>query len=259
MTTRGKTTDTTTAITVIEVSQGEATFRLMGQTPLIQEAVGEKARRELLLPRGRKNATEKAITLKHDPREEFMSSAYIVNDGPTALAMPATAFKDAIRTAALDLTGVSKAEIGRLTYVVGDMVPIWGTPELLMSIVRSADMNKTPDVRTRPIVRRWAAEVTIRFVKPKMNESAIARLLVAAGMTVGIGGWRQEKGSGNYGMFRIATPDDDTDFAAIVEHGGRVAQEEALRAPSAYDEQTAELLSWFEEEVESRKLRGVMA
>ena len=140
--------------------------------------------------------------------------------------------------------------------VVGDMVPIWGVPELLMSIVRSADMNHTPDVRTRPIIRHWATEITVRFVRPKMNEAAIVHLLVAAGMTVGVGGWRQEKGSGNYGLFHIATPDDDRDFAAIVERGGRVAQEEALQAPICYDEQTADLLAWYEEEIGVRKLRG---
>ena len=251
-----KRVEASTAITVVEVSQGEATFRLMGETPLIQEAVGEKARRELLLPSGRKNATERATTLKHNPREEFAASAYLMKDGPTRLGMPATAFKDALRTAALDLAGVSKTEIGRLTYVVGDMVPIWGVPEVLMSIVRSADMNHTPDVRTRPIIPRWAAQVTVRFVRPKMTESAIARLLVAAGMTVGIGGWRQEKGSGNYGMFRIATPDDDKEFREIVAQGGRVAQEEALRNPSAFDEATSQLLEWYESEVDVRRLKG---
>jgi hypothetical protein len=251
-----KATTVNTSITVIEVSQGEVTFRLLGETPLIQEAVGEKARRELLLPRGRMNAAAKATSLKHDPRAEFLASTYRVRSGPTQLAMPATAFKDAIRTAALDLTGVSKAEIGRLTYVVGDMVPVWGVPELLMSIVRSSDINRTPDVRTRPILRRWATEVTIRFTRPKMTEAAIARLLVAAGMTAGVGGWRQEKGSGNYGLFRIVTQEDDATWREIVASGGREAQEEALRAPVCYDEQTADLLDWYEEEVGIRKMRG---
>jgi hypothetical protein len=98
------------AITVIEVSQGEATFKLLGETPMIQEAVGEKARRELLLPSGRKNATERATTQKHMPYEEFLASTYQTDDGPTALSMPATAFKDALRTAALDLTGARRRE-----------------------------------------------------------------------------------------------------------------------------------------------------
>lgn len=248
-----------TAITVVEVSQGEATFRILGTTPLIQEAVGEKARRELLLPSGRKNATEKATTLKHDPHREFLASAYVSDEGPTRLAMPAESFKDALRTAALDLTGVSKTEIGRLTHVVatlpGNKIPVWGVPELLMSVVRSADMNRTPDIRTRPIIPRWATEITVRFVRPKMTEAAIARLLVAAGITAGVGGWRPEKGSGNYGMFAIATPDDDKEFQAIMQQG-RAAQEEALAAPQCHDEQTADLLSWYEEEVVLRKLKG---
>src|SRR5829696_6135500 len=96
------------AISVIQVSQDETTFRLFGTTPLIQEAVSDKARRELLFPRGRLNAAAKATTLKHSPREEYVAGMYRVRSGPTLLAMPATSFKDAIRTAALDLTGVSK-------------------------------------------------------------------------------------------------------------------------------------------------------
>jgi hypothetical protein len=248
------------AITVIEVSQGEATFKLLGETPMIQEAVGEKARRELLLPSGRKNATERATTQKHMPYEEFLASTYQTDDGPTALSMPATAFKDALRTAALDLTGVTKSEIGRLTYVVGDQVPIYGMPELLMSVVRSADINRTPDIRTRPIIPAWCAQLTVRFVRPKVNEEAITRLLVAAGMTVGIGGWRQEKGSGNYGLFRIASSDADmAQFDRIVAMGSRDVQLAALGNPECYDPETESLLAWYTEEVEARRSRGVSA
>lgn len=127
-----------------------------------------------------------------------------------------------------------------------------------MSIVRSADMNRTPDVRTRAIVPEWACRLRITFVQPLIRAQAVANLLAAAGITIGIGDWRSEKGSGNYGQFRIADK-DDSDFKRILKEGGRAAQAEALENPVCYDDETTELLSWFEEERAKRALKGVAA
>jgi len=243
-------------ISVIDVTQDEVTFRLLGRSPLIMERVGPKAWRELLFPSGRKTAADKLQSLKHEPTDEFRHAAYRTVDGPTLLYMPATAFKDAVRSAAVDLAGVTKAEIGRLTYIAEDRIPIYGVPQLVMSVVRSSDMAKTPDIRTRPIIPMWAAELTIQFVRPKLNNQAIGNLLAAAGMTIGVGGWRQEKGSGSYGLWRIVTPKEEDIYAAVCEQG-RAVQEAAMADPLCYDEQSAEMLQWFADEFERRKQRGV--
>jgi hypothetical protein len=244
------------AIDVIAVSRGEAVYRVIGDTPLIQERMSEKARRELLFPSPPKNSVERRSTLKHNPREEFLAAAYRVNDGPTRLALPASSFKNAMLTAALRLPGVVKTETGQLLYVVGDYVPIWGIPKLLISTVRSADMNRTPDQRTRPIITPWVTEITVRFVEPNFKAQAVSRLLVMAGMVAGVGGWRQEKGSGNYGLFRVATAEDAELFDEVVATGGRDAQDAALADPECYDLESAELLSWYEHELGVRQLKG---
>lgn len=44
--------------------------------------------------------------------------------------MLSTSFKGAIRSAALDMPGAKKAQIGRLTYIAGDFVGIYGVPKL---------------------------------------------------------------------------------------------------------------------------------
>jgi len=243
-------------ISVIEVTQDEVTFRLISRSPLIMERVGPKAWRELLFPAGRKTAADKLSSLKHEPTQEFRQAAYRTATGPTLLYMPATAFKDALRSAAVDLAGVTKAEIGRLTYISQDRIPIYGIPQLIMSVVRSSDMAKTPDIRTRPIIPVWATEITIQFVRPKLNNQAIGNLLAAAGMTIGVGGWRQEKGSGSYGLWRICTPQEDDLYDAIKEQG-RGVQEAAMAEPVCYDDQSSEMLEWFAEEFERRKQRGV--
>ena len=200
---------------------------------------------------------ERATTLKHQPLEEYRASAYRApENAPTHLAMLATAFKGAMKTAALDLPGARKAQIGRLVYVEGDYVPIYGVPQLFMAIVRSADMNKTPDVRTRAIIPRWACRLTITYVQPLMRAQAVSNLLAASGFTAGVGDGRPEKGAMNYGQFKIVD-EDHPEFLDIINTGGRSAQQVAMQAPSCYDDETLELLSWFDAELARRQLKGI--
>lgn len=243
---------------ILKVSTGSLECYIVGNSPLICNRMSEKAKHELLMPKGRKNAVERATTLKHVPIDEYRASAYTLKDDtqPTLLAMLSTAFKGALRSAALDMPGAKKAQIGRLTYLAGEFVGIYGVPKLFMSITRSADMAKTPDVRTRAIVPEWACHLTITFVQPLIRAQAVGNLLAAAGLTIGVGDWRPEKGSGNYGQFEIVSKDDQR-YARIVKSGGRKAQIEALENPVAYDAETAELLSWFDDERAKRQLKGV--
>lgn len=255
-----KTTDT--VIEIIDVKKAEATLLIRGTTPLIINRMSEKARRELLMPKGRKTAAEKAANLKHNPLEEFRASPYICADenSPTYIAITAGTFKQAMMTAALDLPGARKAQIGRLVQVkegtYRDLIPIYGEPQLLMSVTRSADMNRTPDIRSRCIIPNWAAQITISFVLPTLRETAIVNLLAAAGITAGVGDWRPQKGSGYYGQFEIAS-DDDADVRQIMQVWGRDAQRKAMESPVAYDNETDEMLTWFQTEAPRRGFEAV--
>jgi hypothetical protein len=94
---------------------------ILGVTPYLHNRMSEKARHELLYPKGRKNAAERASSLKHEPVEEFRASPYILegDDEPTLLAAMASSFKGAMMTAALDMPGSSRAQIGRLCWLKG--------------------------------------------------------------------------------------------------------------------------------------------
>lgn len=243
---------------VLKVTTGTVECCIVGTSPLILNRMSEKAKHELLLPGGRKNAAQRATTLKHSPVDEYRASAYTLTDNaaPTYLALMATAFKGALRSAALDMPGMKKAQIGRLTYVSGDYIGIYGVPKLFMAIVRSADMNKTPDVRTRAIVPQWACRLSVTFVQPLIRAQAVANLLGAAGITIGVGDGRPEKGAMSYGQFKIVDK-DDKEFQSIIKTGGRSAQINALDKPTCYDDETTELLSWYEDELSRRTLKGV--
>jgi hypothetical protein len=240
-------------IQILEVKEGQFKVTVRGRSPLILNRMSEKARHELLMPKGRKTAADKASSLKHNPLEEFRASPYTLrgDDEPTLIALTAVTFKAAMGTAALDLPGARKSEIGRLLFVEGDYVPVFGEPQLLMSIVRSADMNRTPDVRTRCILPEWAATLTITYNMVKLREPNVANLLAAAGVTAGVGDWRPEKGKGSYGRFDVVEKDDPK-VLHIQKLWGRKQQQQAMKNPKAYDQETEDLLNWFKAESPKR-------
>lgn len=239
-------------IQVLEINQGVMDVWIVGVSPLICNRMSNKGARELLMPRGKKNAAEKASTLKHDPYTEFRESPYraLSDNGPTRLQLLSAMFKRAMMTAALDLPGTKKAQIGRLVYLEGDRVDLYGEPQILLSVTRSADMNKTPDVRSRAILPNWACRVTVKFVRPILREHSVAALLAAGGVTSGIGDWRVEKGAGAYGRYRLAA-EDDPQLREILK-SGRAAQDAAMDAPRPYNDETGDLLSWFDSELNRR-------
>lgn len=232
-------------ISIVTLTEGEIRFCILGTSPLIQNRMTEKARQELLMPR-KKTAADRAGSLKHDPIAEFRSSPYrMANpDAPTLLALLPTMFKQAMGTAALRTPGAKKTEIAQLVRVDWDKMPVFGVPKIFSAVTRSADMNKTPDVRTRAILPEWACVLSVRFQTPILNEQTIANLLAAAGRVSGVGDWRQEKGSGSFGAFTLVDA-KHPDFVRICKTGGRAAQEAALANPQPYDDETSELMSWF--------------
>lgn len=228
------------------------TFQLLGQTPLIFNAMSEKAKHELLFPSKKKNKHEKETTMKHDPLAEFRGSMYRSQDekSPTLLYMPSTAFKKAMSSAALDIPGVAKTEIGRLCWVVGTTVPIYGVPKLRMDVVRMANMNRTPDVRTRACLDQWCAQITVEFIQPNLTATDITNLLASAGIIRGVGDFRVEKGAGTFGQFELVSADDAS--VKTIMREGRKAQLAAYEAPECYDEESTSLFDWYEKEVVRR-------
>ena len=243
----------TETIEIMQVEKATMDFFILGTSPIILNRMSQKVWHELLAPKGKKTAADKASTMKHDPLREFRDSPYILDDlnSPAKLGILPTAFKRSMGTAALDMPGAKKAQILRLVYVHGEMVPLYGIPKVFMAITRSADMNKTPDVRTRAILPEWACRLSISFTRPILREQGVANLLAAAGFQSGVGDWRQEKGSGSYGSFKLVGP-DDPDFLRIVESQGRQAQQDALDNPISYNDETSELLAWFDVEIRRR-------
>lgn len=236
-----------------ELKIARTTAFLMGVSPLVMNRFSKKAREELLLGTVRKNAAEKADTLKHDPVGEFRSSIYTNRDPktPSFIHFPADAFKDAISNAAKDIPGATKAQIDRLVNVHSMQVNVFGVPQLYTTMVRSADINRTPDMRTRAIFPRWACKIDLSFVSTLLSDRQVLHLLAAAGMIVGLGDGRPERGK-SYGRFELVNANDPV-FVDLVKNEGRKAQQAAYNNPQCFDPETEELLAWFEKEVARRE------
>jgi hypothetical protein len=250
----------TEELEIVNIKVDEAHVRILGNSPLIYNAMSEKARFTILCGGVKKNAAARAENAKHDVVTEYRNSMYQYRDSdsdvPTRLYFPTGSFKKAIQTAALDMPGATKRQVGRLCWITEDKVPVYGVPQLLMSVVRSSDMNHTPDVRTRGILSRWACEFTVRSVVPLIKIQDVLRLLAASGITAGVGDWRQEKGSGSYGQFRLVANDiDEKEFTTIVKSAGKKQQDNAIEKPDFYDDETEKLYVLYDAEMKRRGMK----
>lgn len=242
-----KKSDTTTLV-IDALKQGRVTMRIIGSTPMYYNAMSVKAKRSLLIGGGKKTAAEKK-EIKHDPESEFRDSVYRIRTGPTLLAFPAAGIKNGMATAALVTDGVKKTDVQRLIFLPQEKISVWGRPFLRMDVVRSADMNRTPDIRTRAFLPRWCAEIDIAFVTPALSVHSIGSLLNNAGLVSGLGDFRQEKGKGSYGTFRlVSTEEDETLWSELTSTEGREVQEAALNDPETYDDETRELWAMLRQE-----------
>jgi hypothetical protein len=233
---------------------GTVTAHLLGTSPLLMNRFQEKEKRRLLLPPRAQNRAARATSLKHDPLAEFRGSIYRCRDenAPTLVHLPDNSIKKAMAQAAIDTPGATKAEIGRLVTIQSPTVHLYGVPHLHMTMVRQADIKKTPDVRTRAYFPQWAVKLDIRYIRDLVTMDDILRLLSNAGIITGIGDGRQEKGSFSFGLWEIVAHDDRR-WREIVKNGGRAAQVEAMENPVFADEESAELLGWYDSEILKRR------
>jgi hypothetical protein len=243
-------------VEILQLRQVTSSAYLLGSTPLLMNRMTKKTREHLIWPERKKNRAALEASQKHNPPEEFRDSVYRCEDpnAPTVVHFPSNAFKKAMAQAAIDIPGAAKAQIGRLVSVKTPTVHIYGVPMLHMGVVKQAGIVRAPDVRTRAIFPQWACKVDIKYIGQILRESDVVNLLGAAGMVVGIGDGRTEKGTFDFGQWELVSADDKR-WHDIVSKQGRKAQAAALAKPVAFDSDTEELLSWFEAEVVRREYK----
>lgn len=240
-------------VDIVQVGTETATFHILGRTPFVCNAMSQKVKRDLIMPPQKRRGKQREQHLKHNPIEEYRRSPYkaMDDDAPTRIVFPSSAFKQAMATAAKEMPGVTGAGIKRLCWAEGFNVSLYGVPQMWMTTVRNSDVNRTPDVRTRAILPEWCATVEVTYITPNLRHQPVVNLMASAGIMVGVGDGRPEKGAMSFGQFEIVDPDNE-DFKRVMKSGGLKAQDQALETPTFYDSETEELYEWFVAEVARR-------
>lgn len=213
-------------IEIKPVIMDSAKLRIVGDTPLIVHAWGEKAKKEMLDAQMGKGKVKKKEA--KNPVAEFACAAYWMDGEPdipyaewdeenfTELAtqarfgFPAVAIKNAAVSAAyrnemskdkVSLRGAFSIDGEGLMQLVE--IKGAGVPEMREDNVRIG--MGTADLRYRPQFNNWYMDITLRYIRNgKYSLEDIINIINLGGFTCGIGEWRNEKG-GVFGSFHVAT------------------------------------------------------
>ena len=179
-------------ITIVEIE-------LEGVTTYIPHQAGEKVKASIIDRQGRDKVKQKE---KRDLDAECEDCFYRNAEGK--LYIPGPAFARSLLSVSADFDGVSGAEIKRNIRILSDECLLkHGKIEPRIDRVLLAGIGRVMDVRKRPYIHDWRTKVTVQFNANKFTTQEILTLFQAAGMCVGVGDWRPEKG-GNHGMWKVA-------------------------------------------------------
>lgn len=173
----------------------EATFRLVGTSPLICNAWSEKAKRQIRDKQMKKATPAKAAK---NPEEDFRNSLYPLSDG--GYGFKAIAFKAAMVRAGT-YVGEKMTFLRGAFHINHEFLAIEGEPKMREDMVRVG--MGVADIRYRGEFMPWSCEIPILYNARVISEEQLANLLLTAGFSVGVGEWRPEK-DGSYGMWRLA-------------------------------------------------------
>lgn len=177
------------------------TITLVGDSPLICHAWGEKAVKQML---DKQMKRAKQAREAKSPEDDYWSSLYILKDDDSrdvskmVFGHPATAFKSAAVDACSHVEGVTKVSARGAFHILGDMVVIRGTPAMREDMVKVG--MGAADIRYRGEFREWSTTFDLRYNSSVLTAEQILHLFNTAGFAIGVGEWRPEK-NGSFGMF----------------------------------------------------------
>lgn len=194
------------------------TIPIIGVTPLIVHAWGDKAKRMMLEKQTGGKASAKKREPK-DPKADYESSLYVADDG--WCGVPATGFKAALVGCCRSVDGLPMTLAKRMMFVECDgrstkqnvdLVRIIGEHRMREDMVRLE--SGVADLRYRAEFPEWKATLTITYNAGVVQAQQILNLVELAGLTEGTCEWRPsspKSSTGTYGRWRCVTEGDVTD------------------------------------------------
>lgn len=181
-------------------------FRLTGVSPLVMHN-GQLANplnpiaKAMKRISGKRNKTD--ADFEELARLEFLGGLYVHDGAP---CLPGELVEGAFTEAAKKAKRGQQAKAGLLS--VGNFPLIYGGPSKpddlwaddRYRLAVGVRVQRNRIIRTRPIFRDWACEISIDFMPGQLNRSEVEEMARTAGAVVGIGDWRPK-----FGRFTAAT------------------------------------------------------
>ena len=186
-------------------------FTIVGDSPLIVHAWGEKAKKMILDKQMKKASSGREAK---DPFADFCDSLYWLTERPEKPTMddvlhakfgfPTLAFKAAAIDAGYQQGLITKKTTARGAFhIQGEFAEIHGTPTMREDMVRLSGIGNPADIRYRGEFNPWSTELDITYNPNAISAEQIASLLNIGGFANGVGEWRPSR-DGSYGTFHVA-------------------------------------------------------
>lgn len=215
---------TSNVVEIKPIKTETVTVTIEGDTPLIEHAWNEKAKKMMLdAQQGKKSGKEKQ---KKSPIRDFVESLYWIKGKPdlpddmseedcqqvvanaletAEFGFPACGLKQAAISAAYrQKWAKDKVSLRGVFFIESDengLIKIDGIPTIREDMVRIG--MGTADIRYRGEFKHWSSTFKVRYNKNgEYDLDAILNIINAGGYLCGLGEWRVEK-DGEYGAFHI--------------------------------------------------------
>lgn len=204
--------ESTPALLIAKLNMRTITVPISGDAPYVQARFSQKAM-QMMADKMKAGSTAKKGK-QREPRDfdaDFRGAQHISEEG--WIGIPAAAFRkamiDVCRAVNFKMTHAKMSvfiEADGLDKVDGMPLVklIAGEPERLEMAARNA--TGVPDIRVRPMWRKWGAKVRIRFDADQFTAEDVVNLLSRAGQQIGIGEGRpfsRESAGMGYGVFSV--------------------------------------------------------
>lgn len=172
---------------------------LVGTTPLLMHAWGQKALMEMLSKMTGHDMPQQDKDLQEDYEQAFYRNVKGAN------VLPCRILKRCFLDGALATKkAVFKTDLGRYLRVMGQTTVIVGEPRMDVRITRVGGQNKAPNVCARPIFDEWEVKIVVKFAHEFITADKVLLSIESAGEAVGLCEWRpSSKAPGEMGCFRV--------------------------------------------------------
>lgn len=178
---------------------------LVGDSDLIVHRFAEKQKKQIA---DKQQKGVKGRKEDRDPEAEFQAARHLRPDGTDGF--PASGLRLGAVEAVTWCSGITKKLVNGSLFVTdadgGNLMRIYSEePVCVTDTVRIGSFsNKVADLRYRPYYKDWFMKVRVMFDPSALSKEQVVNLINRAGMSIGLGDWRPQKGGVN-GMFHVAS------------------------------------------------------